>query len=209
MFCQKCGTVVPDGSSFCSNCGARFDDHVQPGPGGWYYPQEQRDSQASEPNQGSGYSGQHGRPGGQDQMNPFIRRERDTHGRAIPREYPANFNRGGWCWPGFMFPALWCCYKGIYNAAWKYILIGLIPYVGASIVSIWCGVVGYSEYASFIEKNPPSLVNKSKSTGMGCFWALLIIGIIAQIVIAILAVALVLKSANIGNLANLLDNLNF
>jgi hypothetical protein len=200
MYCRKCGADVPEESAFCPDCGTAVPGPPTGKPGGWYYPGQEKGAAEptppSEPTKPSSpdearrrvASGLYNYPGILDPTNPFIRPQRDKLGRTIPREYPPNFNRNAWCWLGFLFPALWCCYKGIYNAAWKYIWIGLIPMIGSPIGSIWCGLVGHKEYAEFIDNTPPALIQKSRATGMGCFWLYLIVQIIANIVLTIVAI---------------------
>lgn len=162
MFCPKCGEKLPDDAAFCHRCGESLINLRE------NYPSEQAHQSSQAP---AGLGSQKEHPA----ANPYVHSERERDRYQIPVEYPPYFNRHGWCWPGFWFPALWCCYKGIYNQAWKYILIGLIPYIGGIIAGIWCGKVGYREYSDFINNNDPEQIRQAKSTGMGCFWVLLLL----------------------------------
>ena len=125
----------------------------------------------------------------QNTSNPYARPERDVEGRLIPVEYPPYFNYRGWSWPAFWFKALWYCYKGMYNQSWKFILVSLIPYAGGVIATIWASIVGYKEYSDFINNNTPEQIRQAKATGMGCFWALIIVPIIFWILYVIIMAA--------------------
>jgi hypothetical protein len=183
MYCQRCGAENTEDAVYCSTCGSKIPGKGMKQPGGWYTPSALDIELEKKPRQPVVSGGQAGHPGTQAPVNPFIRPERDKMGRSIPREYPPSFNRSGWNWPGFLFPALWCCYKGIYNAAWKYILIS---FIACPIAQIWCGIVGYNEYATFIDSNPPQSIGKSKSTGIGCFWWLIIVNVIGGVISIVL-----------------------
>lgn len=122
-----------------------------------------------------------------DEFNQHVRPERDRFGFKIPAEYPPYFDRNGWCWPGFWFPAYWCCIKGIYNQAWKYILVKLLS---GLVASIWCGLVGYREYSDFINRHTPEEITRHKGTGMGCFISLIVTGVVAIILYFVFLVVL-------------------
>ena len=92
----------------------------------------------------------------------------------IPIEYPTHFDRNGWSWPAFWFPAYWYCYKGMYMAAWKFILVGFIPYVGGLAAMIWAAIAGYREYSDYLNRTPPYEVERNKRTGLGCMITLIV-----------------------------------
>lgn len=119
----------------------------------------------------------------------FSSGRKDPNGYDIPREYPSYFNSSAWCWPGFWFPAYWCLLKGMTGSAWKYLLVGLIPSVGSTIASIWCGAIGYKEYVQFLSTRTDKEIEEAKSTGLGCFTALIGINIILTILLTALMVA--------------------
>lgn len=200
MFCYNCGTELPEGSIFCSTCGQRLDlkpieaspppppppptSPPQPSERSPFEPpyRQRAEPQYQPPPTFTPPPGYYDRetyePFG---ANQYVRPERDAYGYKIPFEYPTHFDRNGWSWPAFWFPVYWYCYKGMYNASWKFILVSLIPYVGELIARIWAGIAGYKEYSEYLNRTPPNEVERNKRTGLGCMITLIVFGFVILI----------------------------
>jgi hypothetical protein len=128
--------------------------------------------------------------------NPYVRKERDRENRLIPREYSADFKVTSWSWVAFCFPTSWYFYKGMYNRAWKFILLGVISwilcilsagslwYVGL-ISNLFGGFMGYREYSEFINTRNTSQITVSRWIG--------IVLIFVSVVLWLLALTLIVE----------------
>jgi len=202
LFCYNCGTELPEGSIFCSTCGQRLElkpveastpppppPLPSPPPYAPPYGQPAEHQYQAPPTftpPPGYYNQQTYEPFG---INPYVRPERDMYGYKIPFEYPTHFDRNGWSWPAFWFPVYWYCYKGMYMAAWKFILIRFIPSVGELIARIWAGIAGYREYSDYLSRTPPHEVERNKRTGLGCMITLIVFGF----VVVFLCIALIVS----------------